>query len=166
MTRGGICVGESQKQSSWWKDLCRICDVRNQDNWFDNSINWVLRDGKQIKLWKDRWIESQPLKERFPRLYSLTLCSEEAISEVGEWVTLDNDESFKWKLSWRRELFEWEKELQQQLHSILSTTQWNKNGLDVWVWGLNDRLGYTVRFGYALLEREGNSTTKEAFQIL
>jgi len=27
-------------------------------------------------------------------------------------------------------------------------------------------LGYTVRFGYALLESEGNSTTKEAFQLL
>jgi len=32
-------VGESRKQSSWWKDLCRICDVGNHDNWFDNSIN-------------------------------------------------------------------------------------------------------------------------------
>jgi len=34
------------------------------------------------------------------------------------------------------------------------------------VWGLDDKLGYTVRFSYVLLEREGNSTTKEAFQIL
>ena len=106
------------------------------------------------------------MKDRFPRLYSLTLCSEKVISEVGEWVTLDNVESFKWKLLWRRELFEWEKELQQQLHSILSTAQWSKNGLDAKVWVLDDRLGYTVRSGYALLEREGNSKTKEVFRIL
>jgi len=49
-------VGESQKQSGWWKDLCIICkiyDGGNQSNWFDNNINWILRDGKQIKSWED-----------------------------------------------------------------------------------------------------------------
>jgi len=64
---------ENLKQSSWWKDLCKICVVRNQINWFDNNINWVLRDRKHIQVWEDRWIGGQPLKERFPRLYSLTL---------------------------------------------------------------------------------------------
>lgn len=119
-------VGESQKQSGWWKDLCIICkiyDGGNQSNWFDNNINWILRDGKQIKSWEDNQSGSQPLKDRFPKLYSLTLCSEKVISEVGQWVTIDNVESFKQKLLWRRELFKWENELQQQLHSILSTAQ-------------------------------------------
>jgi len=49
---------------------------------------------------------------------------------------------------------------------ILSTAQWYRNGSNAWVWGLDDRLGYTVRSGYALLEREGNNTIKEAFKIL
>jgi len=47
---------ENLKQSSWWKDLCKICDVRNQINWFDNNINWILRDGKLIQVLEDRWI--------------------------------------------------------------------------------------------------------------
>jgi len=41
-------VGENRKQSSWWKNLCKIYHVGNQSNWFDKNINWVLSDGNQI----------------------------------------------------------------------------------------------------------------------
>ena len=27
------------KSSTWWKDLCRVCDVGNDSNWFDNRIS-------------------------------------------------------------------------------------------------------------------------------
>jgi len=30
------------KQSTWWKDLCKIWDGANEGNWFDNNINLVL----------------------------------------------------------------------------------------------------------------------------
>lgn len=60
-------------------------------------------------------------------------------------------------------MFEWEKVLQQQLDSVLTTTQWKRNGLDGWEWGMKDGQRYTVRSGYALLKDEGNTTVKEAF---
>jgi len=72
------------KQSTCWKDLCKICDRANEGNWFDNNINWVLRDGCSIKLWKDRWIGGQPLKIRFLRLYSLTCSNGKVLSKVGQ----------------------------------------------------------------------------------
>jgi len=159
-------VGENHKQSSWWKDLCTIFDVRNQSNWFDDNISWALCDGKQIKLWEDRWIGGQPLKDRFPRLYSLTLSKDKVISEVGQWESTYNVESFHWNLLWRRDLFEWEKDLQQQLLLILNTAQWKRYGLDEWVWRKEEGKGYTVRFGYALRENIDNSITREAFQML
>jgi len=59
-------VGRNRKQSNWWKDLCKICDVGNQLNWFDNNIKWVLGNGKKIQLWEDNWIGVNHLKIGYP----------------------------------------------------------------------------------------------------
>lgn len=42
-----------QKYSYWWKDLCIICEVDNEGNWFDRRIGWKLRNGGTIKFWED-----------------------------------------------------------------------------------------------------------------
>jgi len=84
-------------------------------------------------LWEDRWIGRQPLKDRFPRLYSLTLSKDKVISEVGQWGNTDNVESFHWNLLWRRDLFEWEKDLQQQLLLILNIAHWKRYESNEWV---------------------------------
>jgi len=77
-----------------------------------------------------------------------------------------NVESFQWKLLWRRELFEWEKELQEQLLLILNTTQWKRNGSNDWIWGKEEGNSYIVKSGYALLENTGDRMVKEEFQML
>jgi len=48
--RGMKSDRKNLKQSSWWKDLCKICDVRNKINWFDNNINCVLREVGQWRI--------------------------------------------------------------------------------------------------------------------
>jgi len=50
------------------------------------------------------------LKDRFPRLYSLSLDTGKAISELAEWVNVEGRQVLSWKFLWRRELFEWEKD--------------------------------------------------------
>jgi len=121
------------KQSTWWKDLCKIYNGANEGNLFDNNINWVLGDGHSIRLWEDRWIGGQSLKSRFSRLYSLTSSSGKVLSEVGQWKTREGAEILEWKLLWRRELFKWEKELKQQLESVLNNAQWKRIGSDGWL---------------------------------
>jgi len=75
-----------RKISSWWRDLCRICDVGNQLNWFESRIGWNLGNENQIRFWNDKWVGNLLLKEKFPRLYSMSLNKESLVCEMGEWV--------------------------------------------------------------------------------
>jgi len=43
-------------------------------------------------------------------LYSLSLKTGKATSEVVEWTNVEGSEVFSWKLAWRRELFVWKKQ--------------------------------------------------------
>jgi len=36
----------ARKNCTCWKDLCKACDVENNDNWFDNNVKWDIKDGK------------------------------------------------------------------------------------------------------------------------
>ena len=55
-----------RKSSHWWKDLCSICEVNNDSNWFDRRIRWKHGNGGTIKFWEDCWVGDRPLKESFP----------------------------------------------------------------------------------------------------
>jgi len=65
-----------RNQSSWSKDLCRICGKGAQDNWFDCRLQWRVGDGRSVKFWGDRWVEGQVLKETFPRLFLISQCKD------------------------------------------------------------------------------------------
>ena len=108
------------KSSHWWKDLCSICKVNNYSNWFDRRIRWKHGNGGTIKFWEDYWVGDRPLKESFPRLYSVSDSKEMAVSEMGDWISNKNREEFIWMLLWRRELFVWEQGLKRQLMSEIS----------------------------------------------
>jgi len=112
----------ARKNSTWWKDLCKACDVGNNDNCFDNNVKWYIKDGKNVRFWDDRWVGDLPLKERFPRLYAISLCKENVLNELGKW----EGEVCKWNLLWRREMFTWEREIFIGLYGavrIFSTEQ-------------------------------------------
>ena len=57
-----------------------------------------LGDGVETKLWDDRWLEEERLKERFGRLYQLEQNKRALIAERGEFVR----GKWRWKWDWRR----------------------------------------------------------------
>jgi len=61
-------------------------------------IKWKHENGNQIRFWKDKWVGDTPLKDKFPRLYSIPLYKKRAVSEMGEWVINGNREDYKWRL--------------------------------------------------------------------
>jgi len=73
------------------------------------------------------------------------------VSELGGWVNNGHSEDFTWKISRRRDLFVWEKELEQQLMELIVVVQWNKLKVDTWDWVGEDTTSYTVQFGYGAL---------------
>ncbi|XP_016199026.1 uncharacterized protein LOC107639989 [Arachis ipaensis] len=66
-------------------------------------------------LWEDVWLSGGPLKERFPRLFSVSDQKESVIGNYGFWDGLE----WIWNFQWRCELFQWELELVNQLHDAL-----------------------------------------------
>ena len=37
---------------------------------FGYYLNWEIGNGNDIKLWENRWAGNEPLKTKFPRLFS------------------------------------------------------------------------------------------------
>lgn len=81
-------------------------------------------------FWTDQWIEGVILKNYFGRLFCLSNQKQSRVSEVGEWIGT----RWTWKLEWRRELFEWEKELLQQLHNVLNKNEPMRGIEDKVIW--------------------------------
>jgi len=73
------------------------------------------------------------------------------ISEVGKWTNIRSSEACTWNLSWRRVLFVWEEEQEEQLNSLTNTAQWKKSVSDGWIWDEGDLKKYTVGFKYTVL---------------
>lgn len=46
------------------------------------------------------------LKEQFPRLYLCSVHKEAMVAHLGGW----EDDIWKWNFTWRRHLYQWEKE--------------------------------------------------------
>jgi len=73
------------KQSQWWKDLCKVCDSKQQGNWFDSRLLWSLKDGRNVKFWKDRWVDCKVLKEEFSRLFTISQYKDNEVFDVVDW---------------------------------------------------------------------------------
>jgi len=72
-------------------------------------------DGKEIRLWEDKWVDNVPLLHKFHRLFSISLDIGRTLSQVGVWI----NNSWSWKLRWRRNLIVWESGLADSLLQVL-----------------------------------------------
>jgi hypothetical protein len=88
------------RASLWWKDLCGI-DVREEGSWFANNITRVIGNGKSTRFWLDCWIGRETLRDRFPRLFSISLLKDGLVNDF--WV--EREGVFGWCWDWRRRLF-------------------------------------------------------------
>jgi len=56
------------------------------------------------------------LKDNFSRLFSIYSDKEVKLWQGGKW---NNNQEWSWKIGWRRSLFEWERNQEQQLVRLL-----------------------------------------------
>jgi len=161
----GVSLGPS-KVSVWWKDLIRVCGNVIQGNWFDSRLQWCIRDGRCVKFWSDWWVADKALKDKFPRLYSISLNKESLVGDVAVWDGGSTSQCTKWNLSWRRERFEWEKHLEEQLLTLISNVLWDDRREDRLVWVGEDTQEYSVRYGYIILNSEYSMQSSEPFKLL
>jgi len=57
--------------SWWWKDLCMSCGEGGEVSWFHDAIGWKVGKGDKARFWEDAWMGSNPLKVKYPRLFSI-----------------------------------------------------------------------------------------------
>jgi len=154
------------KESVWWKDLTMVCGIGIQGNWFDCRFQWCVGDEKCIKFWDDRWVDDQALKDKFPRLHSISQNKDSLVGDIVEWDDSRTSRYIMWNLSWRREKFEWEKHLEEQMLAMISNVKWDVRKEDKLVWVGEDHQDYTVKSGYSILNGESLLQTSKILKLV
>jgi hypothetical protein len=134
---------ESRMASTWWRDICKL---EGDERWFVETTVKKLGDGNMTELWNDAWLGTVPLKDRFPRLFSISTLKEAKVAEAGIWV----NNSWCWSLTWRRNFFVWEEEMHIELMALLHGTS-PSVACDKWVWTEGAGGVFSVNSCYRLL---------------
>lgn len=83
--------------------------------WFASGLCRKVGNGKNTPFWHQAWFGEKPLKDEFPRMFSLSNDKNSVISSFGWW---DGD-VWRWRWSWRRALFVWEEEIEKRFCDTL-----------------------------------------------
>ncbi|XP_016168179.1 uncharacterized protein LOC107610679 [Arachis ipaensis] len=83
-TRGGL-----------WKDICQLHITNDQiRDKMVTGLSMEVGDGRRTRFWEDIWLLCGPLKERFPRLFSVSNQCGSVIGDCGFW---DGEDRVVWK---------------------------------------------------------------------
>lgn len=77
-----------------------------------------------------------------------------SVAECGHWC----ERGWVWDLQWRRELFEWEKVLLEELRLVLQQANLAMDRNDVWIWGVDATGSFTTKSAYKVLETQTMQT--------
>ncbi|PNY09187.1 ribonuclease H [Trifolium pratense] len=104
-----------------------------------------MGNGVQTSFWEDTWVGDISLRERFPRMFSISIQKEASVASLRN---LNGGE--RWDLVWRRRLFVWESNLLDELLMIISPVSLSE-AVNKWVWRPEKGEGFTVKSTYALV---------------
>ncbi|QHO17517.1 Putative ribonuclease H protein [Arachis hypogaea] len=125
-----------------WRDICQlnIKEPRIRDKMV-SGLAMEIGNGMQTRFWEDNWIQGGVLKGSYPRLYSISSQQGLLIGDCGFWDGLD----WIWNFQWRRELFQWELELVNQLHERLRPVRLSSGREDSVVWKFDNKGVFSTR---------------------
>jgi hypothetical protein len=142
-----VVMGEECKpwfSSTWWRDICSI--GTNLDyNWFVREVVKKTGNGEITSFWEDVWVGDVALRERFPRLFSISVQKEEVIARMWNGNGMEG-----WNLRWRRSLFVWELNLLNELLLLINTFR-PSEVVDRWVWRAEQDEIFTVKSAYNIV---------------
>jgi len=61
--------------SAWWRDI----SVLRSEEWFHGNVSRVVGDGKNTLFWTDVWVDGVSFRDRFTRLFELSLLKGESV---------------------------------------------------------------------------------------
>jgi hypothetical protein len=102
--------------------------------------------GVNTSFWYDNWVGDTPLKDRFPRLYSISTQKEALVADV--WNPTDGGEN--WRLLWCRRFFVWEETVFEELREVINRVTL-LNATDKWGWKPENDAVFMVKSVYNLV---------------
>ncbi|KAM7488895.1 hypothetical protein LguiB_026379 [Lonicera macranthoides] len=108
-----------------WKSIARIWEK------YMENIKLVLGRGDRIRFWEDVWVKSSSLRDRFPRLYHLSLSQNAVISLV---LKRQSSSDFSWDLNFSRNFNDRDIVDFTSLLGIIGNTHFNFNSGDKRGW--------------------------------
>ncbi|MCH80733.1 LINE-1 reverse transcriptase like, partial [Trifolium medium] len=130
--------------SAWWKDLRDLEGAATSPNWISGAMERRVGNGRTTTFWLQNWIGGSALRDKFPRLYSLSEQKQWHISEV---LLNAFDRS---RMVWRRGLFQWEEDLLGEMKVLMREVKLGTTE-DQWFWNLEDDGIFSVSSAYDCL---------------
>jgi hypothetical protein len=149
-----------RRASIWWKDICSLEGWVDSSNWLEDAIVRRIGNGMYTRFWKDVWIGEEPLCQKFPRLFSLSLQKDKLVGEL----LMEEGENRGRNFTWRRTLFQWEIEKVNLLQAVIENVRLSLER-DVWVWALDPGEGFSVKSTYDLLSAVDDSPTLNSYEL-
>jgi hypothetical protein len=145
---GRVELGDDCKPwyaSLWWRDICTI-GYNLETHWFARNVVKKLGNGVHTSFWIDIWVDDISLKDRFPRLFSISTQKEASVAEV--WNPMVG--AVNWRLIWCRRLFVWEENLLNELLELINRVSLS-DVTDRWGWKPKNDVEFTVKSVYKLV---------------
>jgi hypothetical protein len=133
----------------WWKNIISIEKAVPGKNWFAEAISRKVGNGRATSFWSSNWLGGTHLAVIFPRLFSLSNQKENLVVDF----LVSNGVGSSWSFSWRRNLFQWEKDLVKNLEDLLEAVVLSSED-DSWSWLPDTGNGFSVKSSYKLLTGE------------
>ncbi|GKV32332.1 hypothetical protein SLEP1_g40948 [Rubroshorea leprosula] len=144
--------------SSWWRDVKRTDKADGESSgWLAEGFRLKVGEGKEVSFWWDEWCGEICLANKFPRLYLLSEGKEKECCKMG---TMCNG-TWKWNITWRRKLFEWEEEAAKELSTMIEGVKIYPGRPDEWEWILSKDSRYSTKTAYSFLTKEPRCLTQE-----
>ncbi|KAK3219249.1 hypothetical protein Dsin_013219 [Dipteronia sinensis] len=130
------------------KENSRAARVLNQ------GTKVIIGDRARASFWKDIRIESNDLRDSFPRIYALATIKEGPITDFGHW----EGDKWKWSIPLRRSVFGWEQSQWDCFLAVLQCVKIRRGITDVLAWNYNLKGVYSVSsFCRAMEEQYANA---------
>ena len=101
---GGWRDLRSQRKSSydslWWRDLKEVWSLDEWKYKFEDTFSWEVGNGREVRLWEDKWVGNTNLKDAFLRLYTI-------YSSIWHAGDRSKNLEWNWNIEWRRNFLKW-----------------------------------------------------------
>ena len=129
-----VCVG-GRDGSLWWRDISNL----RADGWYIH-VSRSVGDGKNTLFLIDVWAGGVSLRDRFHKLYELSMLKGESVFAMCTLGWGNDGEAWVW----RRRLFAWEEALVGELRILLQNVNLQVTRDDRWLWSLDPSSIYYV----------------------